>query len=82
MSYELVDTPAGLSSLLSVTSGAARVAIDTEANTLSVRSPNDSIHVLEVQEPRHREALRGLEVGDLLEIQFRRVLAVRVLPQD
>ena len=58
------------------------VAIDTEANTLSVRSPNDSIHVLEVQEPRHREALRGLEVGDLLEIQFRRVLAVRVLPED
>lgn len=58
------------------------VAIDTEANTLSVRSPNGSVHVLEVREPRHREALPKLQVGDLLEIQFRRVLAVRVLPQD
>lgn len=57
------------------------VAIDTAANTLSVRSPNGSIQVLEVREPRHREALAGLQVGDLLQIQFRRVLAVRVLPE-
>jgi len=57
------------------------VAIDTAANTLSVRSPNGSIQVLEVREPRHREALASLEVGDLLQIQFRRVLAVRVLPE-
>jgi|SRR5690554_1194052 len=57
------------------------VAIDTGAHTISVQSPNGSIHVLEVQEPRHREALPGLEVGDLLRIQFRRVLAVRVLPE-
>lgn len=57
------------------------VAIDTAANTLSVRSPNGSIQVLEVREPRHREALADLQVGDLLQIQFRRVLAVRVLPE-
>lgn len=57
------------------------VAIDTKENTLSVRSPNGSIQVLEVREPRHREALSGLEVGDLLQVQFRRVLAVRVLPE-
>ena len=57
------------------------VAIDTQANTLSVRAPNGDVHVLEVREPGHREALPGLEVGDLLEIQFRRVLAVRVLPE-
>lgn len=57
------------------------VAIDTEANTLSVQSPNGSIHVLEVEEPRHRESLRGLQVGDLLRIQFRRVVAVRVLSE-
>ncbi|MGY0559574.1 hypothetical protein ACW7G2_02450 [Luteimonas sp. A277] len=58
------------------------VAIDTDANTLSVQSPNGSIHVLEVEEPRHREALPRLQVGDLLRIQFRRVLAVRVLPES
>lgn len=57
------------------------VAIDTQANTLSVRAPNGDVHVLEVREPGHREALPGLEVGDLLEIQFRRMLAVRVLPE-
>lgn len=57
------------------------VAIDTGASTISVESPNGSIQVLEVREPRHREALHGLEVGDLLRIQFRRVLAVRVLPE-
>lgn len=58
------------------------VAIDTDAHTLSVRAPNGDIHVLEVREPQHREALPELEVGDLLEIQFRRELAVRVLPES
>lgn len=58
------------------------VAIDTSAHTLSVRAPNGEIHVLEVREPRHQQALPSLEVGDLLEIQFRRVLAVRVLPEN
>ena len=57
------------------------VAIDTEAHTVSVESPNGSIQVLEVREPRHRAALPNLEVGDLLRIQFRRLLAVRVLPE-
>lgn len=58
------------------------VAVDTAANTLSVRSPDGSIHVLDVEEPRHREALPRLKVGDLLRIQFHRLLAVRVLPED
>ena len=57
------------------------VAVDTRANTISVESPNGSIQVLEVREPRHRESLHDLNVGDLLRIQFRRLLAVRVLPQ-
>lgn len=57
------------------------VAVNTDAHTLSVRSPNGSIHVLEVEEPRHREALPRVRVGDLLRIQFRRVLAVRVSPE-
>ena len=57
------------------------VAIDTEAHTISVKSPNGSIQVLEVREPRHRASLAGLKVGDMLRIQFRRVLAVRVLPE-
>ena len=58
------------------------VAIDTDAHTLSVQSPNGSTHVLEVEQARHRESLQGLKVGDLLRIQFRRVLAVRVLPES
>ena len=57
------------------------VAIDTAANTLSVRAPNGSIHVLDVEEQRHREALPRLREGDLLRIQFHRLLAVRVLPE-
>lgn len=58
------------------------VAIDTEANTVSVRSPNGTVHVLDVEEQKHRDALPGLQPGDLLRIQFRRVLAVRVLPAN
>jgi len=57
------------------------VAIDTQGHTISVESPNGSIQVLEVREPRHRESLPDLEVGDMLRIQFRRLLAVRVLPE-
>lgn len=57
------------------------VAIDTRAHTISVQSPNGSIQVLEVREPRHRASLADLKVGDMLRIQFRRVLAVRVLPE-
>lgn len=58
------------------------VAVDTAANTLSVRAPNGSVHVLDVEQPRHRAALADLEVGDLLRIQFRKLLAVRVLPEE
>lgn len=58
------------------------VAIDTEANTLSVRAPDGSVHVLDVEQPGHRAALADLEVGDLLRIQFRKLLAVRVVPED
>lgn len=58
------------------------VAVDTAANTLSVRAPDDSVHVLDVEQPAHQAALAGLEVGELLRIQFRRLLAVRVLPAE
>lgn len=58
------------------------VAVDAAANTISVRAPNGSVHVLDVEEPRHREALSRLSVGDLLRIQFRRLLAVRVVPGE
>lgn len=57
------------------------VSVDAAANTISVQAPNGSIHELEVREPRHREALGDLEPGDMLRIQFRRVLAVRVVPE-
>lgn len=57
------------------------VAVDAEAGTISVRGPNGAVRVLDVVEPRHREALPGLEVGDMLRIQFRRLLSVRVLPE-
>lgn len=58
------------------------VAVDAVANTISVRAPNGSVQVLDVEQPRHREALAGLRVGDLLRIQFRRLLAVRVTSAD
>lgn len=57
------------------------VAVDTEASTISVSGPRGGVHVLDVDEPRHREALPRLRVGDMLRIQFRRVLAVRVVPE-
>lgn len=56
------------------------LAVDLEANTISIRSPNGSTQVLEVEQPRHRAALPGLQTGDLLRIQFRKLLAVRVTP--
>lgn len=58
------------------------VAVDAAANTISVQAPNGSVHVLDVEEPRHREALSRLSVGDLLRIRFLRLLAVRVVPAE
>lgn len=58
------------------------LAIDTSAHTITVQAPNGSSHVLHVEQPRHREAMTGLQVGDLMRIQFRKLLAVRVTSQD
>lgn len=58
------------------------VAVDTRAHTISVQAPNGTVHVLDVEQPHHREALSRLNVGDLLRIQFRRLLAVRITPED
>lgn len=56
------------------------VAVDAQANTISVRGPSGGIRVLDVEQARHREALADLEIGDLLRIQFHRLLAVRITP--
>lgn len=58
------------------------VAVDSQANTISVQGPGGDVHVLDVEQPRHREALSGMQVGDMLRIQFRRLLAVRVVPEQ
>ena len=63
MSYELVDTPAGLSSLLSVTSGAARVAIDTEA--ASFHRYHDRIYLIQISDDTQTWVVDPLAVGDL-----------------
>lgn len=64
-----------------VTVLAPLVAVDAGAGTISVRGPRGAVRVLEVEEPRHRAALSGLEAGDMLRIQFRRLLAVRLVPE-
>lgn len=58
------------------------VAVDAQANTISVRGPSGGVRVLDVEQARHREALADLEIGDLLRIQFHRLLAVRITPEQ
>lgn len=58
------------------------VAVDVEGSTISVRSPDGQVDVLDVVVPEHRAALPRLNVGDLLRIEFRRLLTVRVSGED
>lgn len=58
------------------------VAVDPVAHTLSVRSPDGQVDVLDVVRPEHRAALPQLAVGDMLRVQFRKLLTVRVVGSD
>lgn len=59
------------------------VAVDLAAHRFTVRGVDGGLHELAAKTPEHRDALRGIKVGDMLRVRFREAVAVSVThPRD
>ena len=56
------------------------VAVDTDSNTITVRSPDGRTRTLNVVRAEGQQFIRGLRAGDEVEIAFTEAVAVGVRP--
>jgi hypothetical protein len=73
-------TSPGGSEVETVTVLAPIVAIDTVANTLSVKDPHGKVKVLNVTKPENQKKLAQLKVGQVLRIRFVEGTAINIRP--
>ena len=73
-------TAPGGSHVETVTVLAPIVAIDTVANTLSVKDPHGNVKVLNVEKPENQKKLAQLKIGDVLRVRFIEGTAISINP--
>jgi hypothetical protein len=61
-----------------VTFNAKVQAIDLKANTVTFKGPKGNLRTVAVQDPTYQEKLKGLKVGDVVEITYAEALAISV----
>jgi len=76
-----VGAKPGASSTQKVTITAEVLAVDTTANTVTVKGPRGNVVTLDVVRDDLRQRLASLKVGDLLRASFTEAIAVNIRPR-
>jgi len=74
------DQP-GRATVDQVTVTSTVIAIDHAAHTVSVRGPQGNTRTVTVKNPQLREKMKGLKVGDLVQLTYTEALAARIQPR-